>query len=231
MTSQARLASKSLFSSYDWMSTFGWLANFKSLPSIAWRAPSSSAVLMASPRAWSPNRVLTTDSGTLPGRNPGILTVAAISSSFFVTSASISSAVMTILYSRSKPSDLVSETFIEPSIPLLLHAQRKQSGLGRLARSGDAFRAKPLHRQIYRKHQWCGRRDLNPHDFRHWYLKPARLPIPPRPQITHCDLRCYTGLRTDATHYPRLGFVSKKTNDGASDRFRTGDLQCHKLAL
>src|ERR1700722_422582 len=28
---------------------------------------------------------------------------------------------------------------------------------------------------------WCGRRDLNPHDFRHWNLNPARLPIPPRP--------------------------------------------------
>ena len=29
---------------------------------------------------------------------------------------------------------------------------------------------------------WCGRRDSNPHIFRYWYLKPARLPIPPRPQ-------------------------------------------------
>jgi hypothetical protein len=28
---------------------------------------------------------------------------------------------------------------------------------------------------------WCGRRDLNPHDLRHWNLNPARLPIPPRP--------------------------------------------------
>ena len=29
---------------------------------------------------------------------------------------------------------------------------------------------------------WCGRRDLNPHDLRHRYLKPACLPVPPRPQ-------------------------------------------------
>ena len=29
--------------------------------------------------------------------------------------------------------------------------------------------------------RWCGRRDSNPHDFRRWYLKPVRLPIPPRP--------------------------------------------------
>src|SRR6185312_6080956 len=28
---------------------------------------------------------------------------------------------------------------------------------------------------------WCGRRDLNPHDSRHWNLNPARLPVPPRP--------------------------------------------------
>lgn len=26
---------------------------------------------------------------------------------------------------------------------------------------------------------WCKRRDLNPHVFRHWILSPARLPIPP----------------------------------------------------
>ena len=29
---------------------------------------------------------------------------------------------------------------------------------------------------------WCGRRDSNPHILRYWYLKPARLPIPPRPR-------------------------------------------------
>ena len=28
---------------------------------------------------------------------------------------------------------------------------------------------------------WCGRRDLNPHDFHHRNLNPARLPVPPRP--------------------------------------------------
>src|SRR5262245_48380243 len=31
---------------------------------------------------------------------------------------------------------------------------------------------------------WCGRRDSNPHDLRHWNLNPARLPIPPRPPAT-----------------------------------------------
>src|SRR5262249_44025020 len=29
---------------------------------------------------------------------------------------------------------------------------------------------------------WWGRRDLNPHDFRHGNLNPARLPVPPRPR-------------------------------------------------
>ena len=29
---------------------------------------------------------------------------------------------------------------------------------------------------------WCGRRESNPHDFRHRNLNPARLPIPPRPR-------------------------------------------------
>src|SRR3984885_9308951 len=33
---------------------------------------------------------------------------------------------------------------------------------------------------------WCGRRDSNPHNFRHWNLNPARLPIPPRPPIATC---------------------------------------------
>src|SRR5690242_14743600 len=32
---------------------------------------------------------------------------------------------------------------------------------------------------------WCGRRDSNPHNFRHWNLNPARLPVPPRPREVH----------------------------------------------
>src|SRR5256714_9656194 len=35
---------------------------------------------------------------------------------------------------------------------------------------------------------WCGRRDLTPHDFRHWNLNPARLPVPPRPpRASNCQ--------------------------------------------
>ena len=69
---------------------------------------------------------------------------------------------------------------------------------------------------------------LNP-DFRHWYLKPARLLIPPRPQVIHRGLRNISAL-TDAAQVP-TSFRFEKTKDGASDQFRTGDLQCHKLAL
>ena len=58
--------------------------------------------------------------------------------------------------------------------------------------------------------------DLNPHDFRHWYLKPARLPIPPRPQLIHCGLHFYSGLRTDAT---TTLYRLKQTNDGAVTGF------------
>ena len=46
-----------------------------------------------------------------------------------------------------------------------------------------------LIRKIVENHQilwsWCGREDLNLHDLRHRYLKPACLPIPPRPR-SHC---------------------------------------------
>src|SRR3546814_798111 len=31
--------------------------------------------------------------------------------------------------------------------------------------------------------RWYGRRDSNPHGLLHWYLKPARLPVPPRPRL------------------------------------------------
>jgi hypothetical protein len=45
--------------------------------------------------------------------------------------------------------------------------------------------------------KWCGRRDSNPHDFRHGNLNPARLPVPPRPRpeggqearLISCSLR------------------------------------------
>src|SRR5450755_1249879 len=36
---------------------------------------------------------------------------------------------------------------------------------------------------------WCGRRDSNPHDFRHWNLNPARLPIPPRPRPSRAGFK------------------------------------------
>src|SRR5689334_12694993 len=42
----------------------------------------------------------------------------------------------------------------------------------------------PHTRRLESREGWCGRRDLNPHDFRHWNLNPARLPVPPRPRLS-----------------------------------------------
>lgn len=32
---------------------------------------------------------------------------------------------------------------------------------------------------------WCAKGDLNPHDFTHWHLKPACLPIPPSARLNN----------------------------------------------
>ena len=53
---------------------------------------------------------------------------------------------------------------------------------------------------------WCGRRDLNPHESLHWNLKPARLPIPPRPHIMLSPF-CHGGdSRGDAYYSDYLRF-------------------------
>ena len=81
MISHVKTASRSLPSSYDLISTDGWLARLRPLSSTALRAPSSSADLIASPCTCAPKRVFTTAIGTLPGRKPGIFAVLAISAS------------------------------------------------------------------------------------------------------------------------------------------------------
>ena len=68
---------------------------------------------------------------------------------------------------------------------------------------------------------------MNPHDFRHWYLKPARLPIPPRPHYTSLnDVRLLinstvvNSLPVPAyrnIYFPRHP-KPEKNGDGASDR-------------
>ena len=55
---------------------------------------------------------------------------------------------------------------------------------------------------------------LEPHGFHHWYLKPARLPIPPRPQVIHCDQCCCIGLRKVSTLYVRLASFRRKRHMG-----------------
>ena len=54
---------------------------------------------------------------------------------------------------------------------------------------------------------WCGRRDLNPHDLRHWNLNPARLPIPPRPHR-------WEALR----HRPKMAQIPKYLKQSALSR-------------
>src|SRR5262245_66303596 len=112
--------------------------------------------------------------GTLPGLNPLIRTRVFNSSRRALTLASSSAAVTTTLYSRLSPSDSVSVTCIGYTFSLLEltpHAHHEP---------GAGKRIRPLRSRL--PSYWCGRRDSNPHDFRHWNLNPARLPIPPRPQ-------------------------------------------------
>jgi len=45
---------------------------------------------------------------------------------------------------------------------------------------------------------WCGRRGSNSNGFLRWYLKPVRLPIPPRPQ-------CFYDNRGRETNRPGIG--------------------------
>ena len=52
-----------------------------------------------------------------------------------------------------------------------------------LGNDGSPESAFALVRAMQRcRRPWCGRRGSNPHDFRHWNLNPARLPVPPRPR-------------------------------------------------
>src|SRR6516165_12747948 len=86
------------------------------------------------------------------------------------TFASSSAAETTTLNSRLRPSDNVSVTCIDQHTFLLAAFG---SGLFP-CQATCCVSLTPL--------VWCGRRDSNPHDFRHGNLNPARLPIPPRPQ-------------------------------------------------
>ena len=47
---------------------------------------------------------------------------------------------------------------------------------------GNGLRDFHLKLSLRSYRRWCGRRDLNPHDFRHENLNLACLPIPPRPR-------------------------------------------------
>src|SRR6476660_4653273 len=118
--------------------------------------------------------------GTLPGRNPLIRTRSFNSSRRALTLASSSEAGTTTLYSRLRPSDSVSVTCIGLTFfsactynHIALAYEPNAQVVSEYGRTRKTLIALP---------SWCGRRDSNPHDFRHWNLNPARLPIPPRPR-------------------------------------------------
>ena len=70
---------------------------------------------------------------------------------------------------------------------------------------------------------WCGRRDSNPHNFRHWNLNPARLPIPPRPREKHpirprCRERRAYNMRPPVRSKKMAGFDSVRGKASQLDR-------------
>src|SRR5271154_7162369 len=70
-----------------------------------------------------------------------------------------------------------------PSVARIFHREKFVSTRA-LTFEGGAARTK-MSSEVGSDKHWCGRRDSNPHNFRHWNLNPARLPIPPRPQEKH----------------------------------------------
>src|SRR6266567_1680033 len=67
---------------------------------------------------------------------------------------------------------------VHPSQIVFRLAEPKHARMARLRAFGASSR-QPC--PAPRARGWCGRRDLNPHDFHHRNLNPARLPVPPRP--------------------------------------------------
>src|SRR3954447_17131257 len=112
--------------------------------------------------------------------------------------ASRSDAGTLILNSRFKPSERVSVTCMVSNL-LLVRSRRACVGTlslidparGERLNAGGSSDRLPADNiragadRVIRANAesaWCGRRDSNPHNFRHWNLNPARLPVPPRPR-------------------------------------------------
>ena len=87
----------------------------------------------------------------------------------------------TTLNSRFSPSTRVSVTCIAFTRPRSTRRARRRAGtsISRPRSRPPGVVCPP--RPGMQVRRWCGRRDLNPHDFRHGNLNPARLPISPRP--------------------------------------------------
>src|SRR6476646_4792972 len=137
--------------------------------------------------------------GTLPGRKPLRRTLSLRSTRRASALASRSDAGTLIWNSCFNPSARVSVTCMASIFFPLGPAQRRdivnlvdirhQAGVGGSADPYPSGETCPFgNRFLQYRHAnavsaWCGRRDSNPHNFRHWNLNPARLPVPPRPLI------------------------------------------------
>src|SRR6266478_7360520 len=130
--------------------------------------------------------------GTLPGRKPLRRTLSLRSTRRASALASRSEAGTLILNSCFNPSARVSVTCMASIFFRFRPAfWPRQCPIGRRAANACAGGSADPHPQggswpssilqANAESAWCGRRDSNPHNFRHWNLNPARLPVPPRP--------------------------------------------------
>src|SRR5712671_3789514 len=144
--------------------------------------------------------------GTLPGRKPLRRTLSLRSTRRASALASRSDAETLIWNSCFNPSARVSVTCMALIFFPLGPAKRRDfvnlagarqslrrwfggpHPFGETYPFGNRF---PQYRRANAVSAWCGRRDSNPHNFRHWNLNPARLPVPPRPpEQPHVRPRC-----------------------------------------
>ena len=86
--------------------------------------------------------------------------------------------------------------------------------------------------------EWCARQDLNLHALRHYHLKVARLPIPPRAHVCQARSGCPAGLVRSPENQDRnpglpvkpLRQTNPERIDGRGGEIRTHDLLYPKQA-
>src|SRR5215469_12549695 len=197
-------------------STRGCNAGLSLLSAIAFWLPSLTACSTTSPITDLPNCFLRKETGALPGRKPLRFTRGFISSRRLVTLASSSLAGTVTVYWRRRSSETVwvicmSVVLTKLSVGTMARIFLCRGPAATLTLAGPWHSSGPLRAPL----EWCGQRDLNPHDFRHWNLNPARLPVPPCPHRPEF----LTEIRLGAGPYSRgfgglLGLESKRLQIG-----------------